>query len=322
MRDLFDTADEILHEAELGHILRLQVREFFRQVVGIHILIGGDEHFLLALLNQRKIAAPFVFHPNCVEIFRLRAERDHDLGRVQRGENVRFVGRAELVFEGDARKEDLKALLRELVIEVVSQNRVGSSSAVAVRFFVTNEDVKRLFLLRNGEDALLNLVDRFGFFLINRLLITVSILQGRLIVVIVKDRGKLGAVDRRHTLVCRRILDVFDAVAAEHQRPIRFGIGAVLVEQLLVNAHRLVKFAIAAEVVGAVVHVGKLIVVEFRQGLLCAAVFAFHNAYTRGDFQCAAAHFTFKECHGYVLLLFLQKCRPILLPIFFKRDIH
>ncbi len=78
-KELLYAADEILHEAELGHVLRHQMRKLLRQIVGVHIAICGDERFLRAVLNKREIAAPFVFDPYGVEVFRLRAENDHDL---------------------------------------------------------------------------------------------------------------------------------------------------------------------------------------------------------------------------------------------------
>ena len=86
------------------------MRKFLRQVVWIHVLICGDEHlFTVAVLDERKISRPLVFHPHGVEILGLCAERYHDLGAVEGGEYVRLVGRAELVLKRDAREEHLEA---------------------------------------------------------------------------------------------------------------------------------------------------------------------------------------------------------------------
>ena len=78
--DFLDAADKILHKAELRHILRLQMRKFLRQVVGIHIPVGGDQYlFAAGMLHKCEIAAPLVLYPHSVEMLRLRTEHDHDL---------------------------------------------------------------------------------------------------------------------------------------------------------------------------------------------------------------------------------------------------
>ena len=43
-RQLLDAADQILHEAQLRHILRLQMGKLLWQIVGIHIAVGGDQY--------------------------------------------------------------------------------------------------------------------------------------------------------------------------------------------------------------------------------------------------------------------------------------
>ena len=93
----------------------------------------------------------------------------------------------------------------------------------------------------------------------------------------------------------RRILDIFNTVTAENKRPIGFSIGVVLIEDLFINTHRLIKFVITTEVVSSVVHVCTLIIIEFRQRLLCAAVFTSRHTFVIINFKCATAHFTFEN---------------------------
>ena len=73
------------------------------------------------------------------------------------------------------------------MIQIVCQNAVGSTATIVVGFLVADKHVKRLFLLRNGKNTLLNFVNCFGFFLVKRFLIAVCILQGRFIIIIIKD---------------------------------------------------------------------------------------------------------------------------------------
>ena len=92
-----------------------------------------------------------------------------------------------------------------------------------------------------------------------------------------------------------RILDILDAVAAEDKRPVRLSVGAVLAQNLLVDARCFVKLVVAAKVPCAVIEVGALVVVKARQRLLSAAVLAGGNGIAGRKLQRAAAHFTFEK---------------------------
>ena len=51
--DLFDALNQVLHKAQASHIKRLQICKFLRQIVGIYIAVGGDEHLFLAVFYHR-----------------------------------------------------------------------------------------------------------------------------------------------------------------------------------------------------------------------------------------------------------------------------
>ena len=260
--DLLDTSDKVLHEAELVHILRLQVRELLGQIVGIHVAVRGNERFLRAVSDEHEKAAPLVLDPHCVEMLGLRAENDHHLCRVECGEYVRLVLLTELVFKRNAREKDLEALLCELVIQVGRNDGITGAPAVGACFLVTDEDVERLLVLRNSENSFLNFVDSSRLLLVNGSLVSVGVLERRLVILVHENRRKLRTVDGRHTLVCGGVFDVLDTVAAEHERPIRLTVCLVLFEDLFVHRHSLVKFVRPTEMVGAVIHIGAPVVVK------------------------------------------------------------
>ena len=157
-------SNQILHTAELTHILRLKMGKLSREVVWIHIAVCGDQHLLAAaLFYKREIAAPLILDPDCVEILWLCAENDHDFGAVKRGEDIWLIGRAELVLKGYAGEEDLESFLCKLMIEVVCKDAVLRAPTVRIGLLVADEYVEGFFLLGYGEDALLDLVDRVRF---------------------------------------------------------------------------------------------------------------------------------------------------------------
>ena len=274
------------------------MRKFIGQVKRVHILIGGNEHlFSAGLLHKGKIAAPFVFHPNGIEIFRLCAEHHHDLGAVERCENIRLIGAAELILQSNPREKDLEPLLRQLVIEVICKHTVLCASAVCVRFLIADKDIKRLLLAGNFKNALLNFINYLRLRFIDCPLRIVGMGNGGFIICVGENRGILRAVHRGDAFMCCRILHIFDTVAAKHKRPIRLGIVRILAENLLVNAHGLVEIVVAAEMIRTVIQVGALIIIQARQGLLRAAAVADADACAWLEFNRAAAHFTFKCCH-------------------------
>ena len=79
---LLNPAQQVLHEADFAHVLALQHRQFFRQVVRIHIPIARNQQPLVVVLHQRQIAAPLVFHPHGVKVLRTAADNDHHLRAV------------------------------------------------------------------------------------------------------------------------------------------------------------------------------------------------------------------------------------------------
>ena len=295
--DLLDPPCQVLHKSELGHILRLQVRKLFRQIVRIHVSVCRDQRFLSAVLNQGKITAPFIFHPNSIEMLRFRTENDHNLCRIECCEYVRLIFLTEPVFKGDPRKENLKAFTCQFVIQFGGKHAVLRSSATHVGFFIADEHIKRFFLLRYGKDIFLNFVDCIGFRLIYLTLIAVCILQGRFIVLIVKYRSILRTIDRGNTFMCGRVFHIFNAITAQEDRPIAFCIGVILIEYLLINRHSLVEIVVPTEVVSSVIKIGFSLIIELGNSLLCAAVFACRNRLRAVYFKRSAANFTLKYSH-------------------------
>ena len=230
-------------------------------------------------------------------MLRFRSEHDHDLGGIERCENVRLVSSAEFIFQRNPSEEDLEALLFQLVIKIIGKHAVRRSATIVIRFLVADKNVERFLFLRNGEDALLNIVDRLCFFYVELALISVSVLNSGFVVIVVEDRGELSAVDRRHAFMRRGVLHVFNTVLTEYERPVRFRISRVLRQNLLVYRRSFIKFVIPTEMVGTVVKIRPSVIVQTRQSLFRSAVVAYTYGRSLLKFYCAAAHFTFEDRH-------------------------
>ena len=153
----------------------------------------------------------------------------------------------------------------------------------------------------------MNFIYRFGFFFINGFLIAVGVLQGRLVVLVHIDRSELRTVYGWNALVRCRVFYIFNTITAKNKRPIRFRVGVVLVQNLLVNRHCLVEIVVSTKMVGSVIKICTAFVVQFGQSLLCSAIFADCDSFIVLDFECAAAHFAFEYRHYLITFLYFDK---------------
>ena len=252
VHDLLDAPDEVLNKTDFVHVLTLQHAEFFGHIIRIHIAVAGDEQTAAVGAHERKIPAPFIFDPDGVQIFRLRADHNHDLCRMKGREDVRLVFLPELVFQRDAREEDLIARVGELVVNILRQRGILCPFAVLVRLFITDEHVKRRFLLRDRQNVLLQVGNTQRLFFVQAPRHAVGVFARGLIVHIVQNAVKARAVTGRDAFAGGRILHILDAVPAEQQVPVRLGIRVVPPDQPLVNCSGLVKFTVAPQMRTAV----------------------------------------------------------------------
>ena len=177
-----DAADQVLDKAQLVHIHRLQVCEFFRQIVGIHIPVSWDQSTLtdtvlfLFILDQRQITVPFISNPGRFKVFFLRTEHDHNSRRLQCRKDIRLVIHAQLIFQRNGCIEYLKTFRRQAVIQFVCQRRIRCTFSVFAGFLVADEHIKRLLVACDIQKGFLDTVDLACFRLIYCLLLVIGIL--------------------------------------------------------------------------------------------------------------------------------------------------
>ena len=298
----FDATDQILHEADLAHIIALQHRQRLRQIIRVHIAVARQEQLAPIFFHHGQEAAPFVFDPDGVKMLRLRADHDHDFGRVQRREDIRLIFRARLIFQCDAREEHAIALLGQLVIDLLRHQAVACALAVLTGLLVAEEDVKRLLILRGGENAALHLGDFGCVLLILAAGDAVGMLDCGQIVHVLQEAIKARTVARRQPFICCRVLHIFDTEPAQRAAPVRLSVVVVLGNDALIHGQRLVKLAAAPEVIAAVKRRRPLLVVHFGQRHRAAAVFAHSKRLVRRDLNIPTTHFTLDDRHSFLPL--------------------
>ena len=293
----FDAADQILHEADLAHIIALQHRQCLRQVVRVHIAVARQKQLASVLFHHGQESAPFVLDPNGVKMLRLRADHDHDLRGVQRRKDIRLIFRARLILQCDAREEHAIALLGQLVIDLLRHQAVVRALAVLAGLLVAKEDVERPFILRRGKDAALHLGDLCRVLLILAAGDAVGMLDRSQIVHILQKAIEARTVARRQPFIRCRVLHIFNTEPAQRTAPVRLSVVVVLSHDALIHSQCLVKLTAAPEVIAAVKRRRPLLVVHFGQRHRAAAVFARSKSLVRRDLNIPAAHFTFNNCH-------------------------
>ena len=293
----FDAADQILHEADLAHIIALQHRQCLRQIIRVHIAVARQEQLAPVLFHHGQEAAPFIFDPDGVKMLRLCADHDHDLRRVQRREDIRLIFRACFIFQCDAREEHAIALLGQLVIDLLRHQAVARALAILSGLLVAEEHVERLLILRGGKNAALYFGDFRCVFLVLAAGNAVGMLDRSQIVHILQKAVEARAVARRQPFIRCRVLHIFNTEPAQRTAPVRLSVVVVLGNDALIHSQRLVKLAAAPKVIAAVKRRCPLLIVYLRQSHRAAAVFARPKGLIRRDLNIPAAHFTFNNCH-------------------------
>ena len=306
---LLNAPHQILDRPHLAHVLGLELGEFLGHVIGVDALVAGNQVLCLVLGHELEVAAPLILDPHGVVVFIIRAEGQHDLRAVQGGEDVRLVFLAQLVLQGDAGEEYPVALFRQGVIDILGNDTVHGAFAVFVRLLVADENIIRLLLAGDLDDALADLLDLLGLLPVDLAGDHIGVLLGLLKVGILQNAVKAGAMAGGNLFAGGRVIHVLDAVLAQHQAPVGFRLLGEIGDDGLINARRLIKLTAHAQPVGTGKQRQLFLIVLVGNGLPGAAVFALGHGRTRLDHQIAAAHFTFNHCHCY-FPLFLSSQFP------------
>ncbi len=249
------------------------------------------------LCHELEIAAPLVLDPHGVIVFIIRTECQHDFGGVQSGEDIRLVFLPQLVFQGNAGEEDTIALLRQGIVNILGNDAVHGALTVLVRLLVADENVIRLLLAGNLDDALADFLDLLGLLPIDLAGDHVRIFQSLLKVAVLHDAFKAGTVAGGNFLAGSRVVHILDAVLAQHQAPVGLRLLGEIGDDGLVNPRRFIKLTAHTQPVGTGKEGQLFLVILIGDGLLGAAVFALCHGSTRLYHQVAAAHFALNHCH-------------------------
>ena len=272
--------------------------EFFRQVIGIHILVAGYQQLRAVRLHQLQEAAPLIFDPHSGEILRFRADNQHDFSRIQGRENIRLIRLAQLVLQGNGSIKYLQSLQGQLVVNIVGDGTVHGTLAVFIGFLVADEYIKRFFILNDVQNILLDRVDCLRFRFVDALLHCICIGNCRQIISIGGYGIIRGAVTGGNPFKGFGVLHVFNTVLTQHDAPMGLSLRVIFLQNFLIDLLRFVKFTLDTQIVGAVEQILHNLVIYLWQCLLGAAECTFCNGFPDCNFQIAAAHFAFDNCHN------------------------
>ena len=304
--DLFNAAQQILHRADLAHILCLKPRKLLGHIVSVDILVAGNQRLFLPRRNQRKITAPLVLDPDGVVILVIRADGEHDLRAVERREDIRLVFLTEFILQRNARKKHAVALFGQRVIDILRQNAVKRAASVFVGFLVADKNVVGLLFAGDLDNPLAQLLDLLRLVAVNLTRHSVGVFARLIEVVILHHAVKRRAMAGRDFFARLGVIHILDAIFAQHKPPIGFRLGRELRDDAFVNARRFIKLAAETQAVCPRKKRHLLLVIRGRNGLPAAAVFALHHVALGYIRQIAAAHLAFENRHLYILRI--PKC--------------
>ncbi len=265
--------DQILNKADFTHIIRLENRKLFRQIVRIHIPVTGYQQPFPVLLHQSQITAPFIFYPCRIEIFRSCPHYQHNSGRTKGGKYVWLIFLSRLILQSNAGEENPAALLCKFVINILGKRRIYGALPILRRFLVTDKDIKRLFLLDGRQNPPLDGGNLFCLLLIPTFGLSFGMGNGRLKVHILQKTVKAGPVAGGYILPAVRILHILNAKPAQRTAPVSLRIALILLDNALIHCQRFVKLTHAPEVIAPVERSRSLLVIHLRKGRGRATIF-------------------------------------------------
>ena len=215
-QELLDASHQILDCSHLAHVLSLELGKLLRHIIGIDALVAGNQVLGFVPCHELEIAAPLVLDPHGVIVFIIRAEGQHDFGGVQSGEDIRLVFLPQLVFQGNAGEEYPVALLRQGIVDILGNDAVHRALTVLVRLLIADENVIRLLLAGNLDDALADFFNLLCLVPIDLAGDHVRIFQGLLKVAVLHDAFKAGTVAGGNFLAGGWVVHILDAVLAQH----------------------------------------------------------------------------------------------------------
>ena len=300
--NFFDSVKNVLNEADLAHILGLEKGKFFRQIIGIHVPVTGNNEAGAVFFLQREEAAPLIFHPHRIEIFRFRSDDQHHFCGIERGKNVRFVLLTQLGFQRDTGKKYFVSRIGQLVINVLRDGGIFRPRAAVGGLFVADKNIKRLFLRGNFQDVFLDLRNACAFAFVNLVFGSSGrVFQCGKIIRIGGKRFILNAMASWDPFAGGGIFHVFDAEPGDGDPPIGFRIGTVVIQNTFVRRDCFIEIPGTAEMLRTVIQIFPPVITDLRKRGQSSAIRTFPRSDPRRQFHHAPAHFALDRSHFFIL---------------------
>ena len=181
------------------------------------------------------------------------------------------------------------------MINIICYNAILCALAIFIGFFITDKNIKWLFLMYNIKNITLKFVDCLRFCFIYRLLHKICMLNSSKIIYICQNGFKLCPVAGRYLLECCRIFYIFDTELTKNNSPVCFRLVFIVCNDLFVYLLCFIKLTLHTKIVCTIKEISCYIISYSRNSLLCAAVFALAHSRVIYYFKISPTHFTF-EC--------------------------
>lgn len=197
---------------------------------------------VLVLGHQFQKPRPLVFYPRGVEILEARTKHQHNLGGVQRGEDVWLLLRSQFILQGDTREERPVAFFGQGIIHILGDNTVDGTTPAFVCLFVADEDVVGFLFAGDFQYTFADILNGLGLVPVEPLGDGVSVLAGLIKVGILQDAVEGRAMASGNLLPRSRVIYVFNTIPAKHQPPIGFRFLGKVRHNALIHPRRFIEF--------------------------------------------------------------------------------
>ena len=169
--------------------------------------------FLQIPLNQGRITAPFILHPDSLVILPLRGKRNHDLRALQGRENTGLIFLSGL--QRLLRKKHLIAAPCKLPVIIRRHAAVSRPFFALLRALIADKDVHWCLLAGDGQASHLNAVDQLTLLYVKIPIQRIpGQIDGFLYIQVFAEFLHGQAVQSRKLLSGRRICHILDTIFA------------------------------------------------------------------------------------------------------------
>ena len=272
-----DNLGNIFMESKVIGIHSLQGTQFAGHMIGVHFVVRRNQSLFVTLIHKGNKSAPFILDPGSLEVVTLGSYQDHNRRRGQCRKNVGFILFAGHTFESFFCKEDLKAFISQMIIQLTGNFTVHSDRPILAGSLVADEHIIRSFLIDNLQKLSRNPINFLGLPLKNSTGVPSGIFQCVEIVLVCKNGITVNSVTVWHFILGNRIDLICNTILTQNDTEMGIRLSVVNIQDLLVKICGFFKILMIPGIVCPAIKIKVLLSLFIHRNIIEISAIGTHN---------------------------------------------